>query len=181
MKKVIFILSVGHSGSTLLDIMLGQFNNIFSTGELKHLTWQYYRQITNDPTTQKCTCSKSFDQCEVWSKVIDDLANFRNVDIKDVPELVPLKHFDSLFYFANLKKDKILRYIYNRNLVYKLIPQHIFTLLFKKVNENNIILYQSIYDQNPNVDYIIDSSKNIIRYNELKKQHTLFLLFSFVI
>jgi len=44
MKKIVYILSVGHSGSTLLDMLLGQFPNIFSTGELKHLTWQLYRE-----------------------------------------------------------------------------------------------------------------------------------------
>jgi len=174
MKKIIFILSVGHSGSTLLDIALGQFKNTFSTGELKHLTWQYYRKIENIDSVQKCTCGEYFDACKVWSKVIDDLATFRNVDIKDVPELVPIKYFDSLSYFTHFKKDKILKYIYKWNVFHKIIPEKIISYKLNKVNENNKILYQSIFNHNPNIDYIIDSSKNIIRFNELRKKMAVF-------
>ncbi|MFW5804266.1 MAG: hypothetical protein ACOCWG_03435 [bacterium] len=40
MAKLIYIISTGHSGSTLLDILLGTFNNVFSTGEFRYFTWQ---------------------------------------------------------------------------------------------------------------------------------------------
>ncbi len=174
MKKIIFILSVGHSGSTLLDIALGQFKNTFSTGELKHLTWQYYRKIKNIDSVQKCTCGKYFDACVVWSAVIEDLAKFRDTDKKDVPERVPLKHFDSLSYFADFKKDKLLRYIYKWNLFYKIIPEHVFSYHLKRMNENNEKLYESIFNADENIEYIIDSSKDIIRFNELIKRMDVF-------
>ncbi|MDZ7721966.1 MAG: hypothetical protein U5R06_03840 [candidate division KSB1 bacterium] len=174
MKKVIFILSVGHSGSTLLDISLGQFKNTFSTGELKHLTWQYYRKIENIDSVQKCTCGEYFDNCIVWSNVINDLAKYRKVEIKKTPELVPIKHFDSLSYFTDFKKDKIIRYIYKWNLFYKIIPQKLFSNYLKKSNANNKVIYDSIFSHNPMIEYIIDSSKDIIRFNELRKKIDVF-------
>lgn len=174
MKKVIFILSVGHSGSTLIDISLGQFKNTFSTGELKHLTWQYYRKIENVDSVQKCTCGEYFDKCQVWANVIKDLAEYRNVDINDVPQMVPIKYFDNFSYVKDYKKDKTIRYFYKRNLKYKIIPQIVFSSFLKRINKNNICLYDSVFKNNNEIEYIIDSSKDIIRFNELRKQIEVF-------
>lgn len=174
MKKVIFILSVGHSGSTLLDITLGQFSNTFSTGELKHLTWQYYRRINNLESTQKCTCGNDFDNCEVWAKVFKNLAAYRNIHIKEIPEKLSIKHLDSLSFFEDPLFKKILRFVYKWSLHFSLLPSFLFRSFFKKTNENNVRLYKSIFDDNKSLDYIIDSSKDIIRFNELRKSFDVF-------
>jgi hypothetical protein len=39
-SKIIFIISAGHSGSTLLDLLIGTLPSVVSTGELIWLPWQ---------------------------------------------------------------------------------------------------------------------------------------------
>ena len=41
--KLIYIVAAGHSGSTLLDMLIGSIPGVFSTGELNHLPWQLSR------------------------------------------------------------------------------------------------------------------------------------------
>ena len=43
MVNLIYIVSPGHSGSTLLDMLLGSLPGVFSLGECTYLPWQLYR------------------------------------------------------------------------------------------------------------------------------------------
>lgn len=61
---VLCIIGKGRSGSTLLDMMLGQIEGVFSTGELGRL-WEWgllggYR----------CGCGHPLPDCPVWSAVV---------------------------------------------------------------------------------------------------------------
>jgi hypothetical protein len=48
MKKVAFIMSAGHSGSSLLSLILGSHPKVFSTGELKGLPNRYRKNLYID-------------------------------------------------------------------------------------------------------------------------------------
>jgi hypothetical protein len=62
--KVIFILGSGHSGSTLLDLMLGAHKLAFSAGELSKL-WGY-----SGPDVKKtCACGQRIADCDFWNEV----------------------------------------------------------------------------------------------------------------
>lgn len=60
---LIFIAGAGHSGSTLLDMILSAHSNIFGTGELYHLG--------SNENESRCTCGKSYQDCRVWSKILN--------------------------------------------------------------------------------------------------------------
>lgn len=70
--KLIYILAAGHSGSTLLDLALGQNPHVCSTGELTFLPWQFVR---NGKVCTKgedyCTCGSCFSECSFWEKVLE--------------------------------------------------------------------------------------------------------------
>ena len=94
MSKVIYILSKSHSGSTLLDYVVGSIPGAFSTGEVTYLPWQIQRGRGNPPTVTKeqaldtqdvCTCLKSFQECELWSRVIERLSEKVGFDIYKDP------------------------------------------------------------------------------------------------
>lgn len=174
MNKNLYILSTGHSGSTLLDIFLGQFDNTLSTGELKHLTWQYYREIKNIDTKQKCTCGATFTNCELWSEVISKMGQSKNIDKKDVPEKLKIKYFDSLSFFKNTKSHAVLRRLYKFNRWNMNLPKIILSLFLKRVNQNNLLIANSIREIRPEIQFIIDSSKDIIKYSEMRKKHDAF-------
>lgn len=61
--KVLFIAGWGRSGSTLLDMLLGQIEGFFSAGEVRYV-WDR-GMLENRP----CGCSKKFVDCAVWGRV----------------------------------------------------------------------------------------------------------------
>lgn len=61
--KVIYISGNGHSGSTLLDIILGSAEGFFSGGELTFITRD---SIFNE----YCSCGEKMKACPVWSEVV---------------------------------------------------------------------------------------------------------------
>lgn len=62
--KVLFIAGPGRSGSTLLDMLLGQINGFYSTGELRFIWSRSFEQ------NQLCGCGKPFRECEFWTEVV---------------------------------------------------------------------------------------------------------------
>lgn len=68
LPKVLFIAGAGRSGTTLLDLLLGQAEGVFSAGELH----RYWDQIDADDAT--CGCGKSLRDCPVWREVEARLA-----------------------------------------------------------------------------------------------------------
>jgi Sulfotransferase family len=66
--KVIFIASLSHSGSTLLDLMLNAHPDVVSVGELKQLG--RFARLEKPGRRLRCTCgAESLWVCEFWSKV----------------------------------------------------------------------------------------------------------------
>ena len=62
-KKLIYITAYSRSGSTLLDIILGNRADVFSSGELFRLTTSGWM---ND---EFCSCHTRVSKCSLWSKV----------------------------------------------------------------------------------------------------------------
>ena len=71
---VLFIAGTGRSGSTLLSNILGQVDGLWSVGELRHF-WQ--RGIIEN---WRCGCGLSFDQCSIWSQIIDEAFDTGGID-----------------------------------------------------------------------------------------------------
>lgn len=66
--KLIYIAGYGRSGSTLLDIALGQHPNVLGAGEISPLTRHVWE---ND---EYCACSKRVRSCPFWSSVMSEWA-----------------------------------------------------------------------------------------------------------
>ena len=66
--KIVFIASLSHSGSTLLDLMLNASPDIVSVGELKKLG--RFARFEQRKSRHSCTCGcPSLWDCGFWSKV----------------------------------------------------------------------------------------------------------------
>ena len=74
--KIIYILGDGHSGSTILDLILGSHTEIEGVGELT--TFDRYKQyLLKDKTASKdflCACGATIDKCGYWNKIMDRLS-----------------------------------------------------------------------------------------------------------
>jgi hypothetical protein len=61
--QIIYIMGSGHSGSTLLDIILGNHPDVVSVGELTYLVRDAW--IDN----KRCACGTTGNECPFWSAV----------------------------------------------------------------------------------------------------------------
>lgn len=80
--KLIYIAGGGHSGSTLLDLILGASSNGFGMGEV--CFYNSYRYQLDDPKlyaikSNKCSCGNDFDNCSFWNEVHQESG--KNLDI----------------------------------------------------------------------------------------------------
>lgn len=60
--QLIYIGPFGYSGSTLVDMYLSKYENIFSIGEaISYSTWKAENRL--------CTCRELIHECDFWSKI----------------------------------------------------------------------------------------------------------------
>ena len=187
--KVIYIAGMGHSGSTLLDFLLGNMPGVFSTGENVNLFFQIYRsqQGINLPEKVKkkinryirinyknthCSCLREFSDCAVWSKVVDALSRKIGYDIWKDPlryriYYPPLGTTPPSFYLFG----KVQRKLTTLSHTYKPLSAFgdIISILSRKITDNNWRLFDTIREQTGR-DFIVDSSKDIHRFHYLYQQ-----------
>ena len=65
MRKIVYICSLGHSGSTLLSLILGQHNDVIPLGEILSL-----KDRSDNFVNRVCTCGEKLAKCDLWGDVI---------------------------------------------------------------------------------------------------------------
>ncbi len=99
--KVLFIASSGRSGTTLLDRLLGQINDLFSAGELRYIWERGFKE------NQLCGCNKSFKECDVWQQVIKNAFNNPLIIYENIDEIIKLQYsVDRIRYIPFLRYEK---------------------------------------------------------------------------
>jgi len=81
MSKLIYIVSTGHSGSTLTDMWIGKIRSVFSTGEIVHLPWQIWRGENPEDKQTYCSCGDAFKDCDFWQKTFSKVKEKTGHDI----------------------------------------------------------------------------------------------------
>jgi hypothetical protein len=82
--KVLYVVGLGRSGSTILSNSLGQIPSFFSGGELNFI-WRH-----NVIENRLCGCGRPFRECPVWPKVMDEA--FGGMDEVDPREMMRLQN-----------------------------------------------------------------------------------------
>ena len=62
--RVLYVLGIYHSGTTVLSNLVGQLDGFFAVGELRTL-WP--KLILPDP---RCGCGEPLQTCPVWSRIL---------------------------------------------------------------------------------------------------------------
>lgn len=78
--RVLYIAGAGRSGSTLLELILGNIDGFCSVGEIRYL-WEYWRE-----TGRLCGCKEPLSRCSLWSDVRHSLED-RDVALLRASEL----------------------------------------------------------------------------------------------
>lgn len=76
--KFVFICAAGHSGSTLLDLLLGAHSRGLSLGEITQLP----KNIALDSV---CSCNEKLSQCRFWTSIITGFGRSIDVDLWQDP------------------------------------------------------------------------------------------------
>lgn len=160
--RYVFICSAGHSGSTLLDLLLGGNRQVTSLGEITHLP-------KNLALNTRCTCGAPVRSCELWSAVIADISLEMGVRVETNPYMLDLGFIDAhkvidkshqTFWYKVIQKWLLgFYYLYLRYGI-PLIPaigRH-----FDRVSENNWRLYETVL-RATGKSVVVDSSKSYFK------------------
>lgn len=146
--EVLYIVGSGHSGSTILNLILGSSNNAFSTSELIFLN-ERFQNLRKDgsplPENERyCTCGSLLTNCKFWSPI-----------------------------FENIESESLFKYVRSPMLRYIQAVKSIFT--FSQIENSEDLKLMQLIAQNSREEYslkqsccIIDSSKNLNRLLFLK-------------
>ena len=157
--KTIFIVSAGHSGSTILDLLLGTVPGIFSTGELAHLPFLFER----DPVDEACSCGSRFSECEFWKQVTEKIDYPINVNILRAKHISHFNRMDHLKRHLWLRPARAVAEMGIRTGPEKGIAKMTSKALGLAGPAKNLArLYQAIGEVSGS-QFVVDSSKDIIR------------------
>lgn len=120
--QIVFILGAGHSGSTLLDMAIGNHSQAFSLGEIVNLR----EELDKDETL--CGCGKWLKNCAFWQVVFKDMANAYPGDWKKFglqeAEAGRLSKLQRIMIMSGLLKAKHHPFIQNNLLLYTTVMAH---------------------------------------------------------
>lgn len=169
MVKYIYICAAGHSGSTLLDRLLGSHANIESLGEISHLP-------KNIALNTLCTCGEPVKECAVWGKILRIIGDRLGHDFLKHPYALNLGYISPQVVrdkhrhgpFNKLKKNYYhgVWYLQQRFDLKSLLP--LLGPVFQGIN-NNFLLYDTVRSV-LDVDMIVDSSKHYLKAIELYRK-----------
>jgi len=142
MFKVIYILSGGHSGSTLLDLIIGSAPEVFSVGEGKF----FGEYIEQGPVATPCTCGQSFRDCVFWSQFQSE----SKYSIRRWPQ--PVEGLKILWNIVNPFTSRFVQTEQEQN-------ESFFQQIFKQASSLK-----------PQLKYILDSSKDVFRLYRLARE-----------
>jgi len=72
MRPLVFIAGLGHSGSTVLDLIVGGQPRFVGLGEVKQVL-QGDRLQRDRLQTEVCTCGRTMPECEFWGRALERL------------------------------------------------------------------------------------------------------------
>ena len=145
-KGIIYIIGRGHSGTTVLDAILGNSDHIESVGEL-------VSGLSRWPA-EMCSCGKCVDSCQFWQSVTEYYSDHRksrrySYEFSEMCNIL----------VSNAKITKLVKVLLN------------ITKKQQSINDSEDLLFDSIYHGSNKQDvYILDSSKEMTRGLALLKR-----------
>jgi len=170
MIKYVYICSAGHSGSTLLDLLLGSHSKVESLGEIAHLP-------KNIALNTECSCREPVQSCSLWKPVIANLGAEIGADLIDDPYALNTGYPKAIVIVD--KKHQTPGYLIKRKIVHGLVylenryGVNFFPFLkkdFKESLDARFKLYDSVR-KHQNVDVVVDSSKTYLEAIALYQQN----------
>jgi hypothetical protein len=156
--KVLYVFGAGHSGSTLLDVLLNRHPDIAGTGELHRLCLS--------PESRLCGCGELLTQCTWWQPVIARYAQMHAKDGEarqrlwaDAPVSLPRDGYATDLPFRFLEVAAVTGSAKLAELAFK---YNATAAQYRRVIANSLDLCRAIADVH-RVSVIVDSTKDPLR------------------
>ena len=173
---LIYIVARGHSGSTLLELMLNRDSNIAAMGEIDLFNLQLFR----DESTRwigQCSCGARPAECPRWSVVLQSLENTYGRDLVNQPFSLRMSDVGLEEEFGSKKKFALTRHLFHRSLRYAAY-KHRFEFLLdlipvyrKWVRRRDLVA--TAYAESANANAVVDASKDPLHMRDLLRYSTL--------
>ena len=168
-SKLIYICSRGHSGSTLLDVVVGACVDCFSCGELQYLGWQLRRAVTFGSSLENenvCSCGLPFLTCEIWGRVLHVVR--AESGPKELRRTVILGSQDPND--AELSLHRLIFLAYRHALIDPSLKwfSSIVGSMLATATRRSWRLIDTI-SQESGCKYVVDSSKELVRFELLRR------------
>jgi len=156
--QCLYICGAGHSGSTLLDMLLGSHSRIASLGEIINLPMDL-------ATNSTCTCGQKVRECGLWSAVVREFEQRQGLDIEKNPYALNLGPIYAAVgdarvtgggYRLRRRLGAALHYLELRAGLFGTL-RPLLPATYKGL-DNNLLLYD-IVGRRLGADFVVDSSK----------------------
>lgn len=158
MVQCLYICGAGHSGSTLLDMLLGSHSRIASLGEIINLPMDL-------ATNSTCTCGEQVRGCALWSEVVREFEHRQGLDLARNPYALNLGPIYAVAgdprvtggtYRLRRRLGAALHYLELRAGLFGTLRPLLPTIYGGL--DNNLLLYD-IVGRQLDADFVVDSSK----------------------
>lgn len=158
----VFICAAGHSGSTLLDLLLGSHSNVVSLGEVTQLPKNLALNTT-------CTCGLPVQDCDFWARVLRLLSQRLRLNIEKDPYALDLGFIDARVVVDHARQTRW--YDLHRKMVtgaayahwrYRVPGLSLFTRVYEQAMRNNLALYDVAREVSGS-RVVVDSTKHYMK------------------
>ncbi len=145
MSTLLYVLGSGHSGSSLLDALLGLSPDTQSTGELHRLSLE--------PAERLCSCGATLDNCPYWTSIREFIASAEHTQIETWQQYPVSAQPDS-------RKERVARFLARASIL-PAVPNGFGTWKRKDqlAASNTIVLAKAIANA-CTIKLVVDSTKN---------------------
>ncbi len=168
--RYIYICSAGHSGSTLLDLLIGSHPRIASLGEIDQLS-------KNLALDTECSCGSRVTACAVWREVVRRVGDAKGINVLAHPyelhmgypkaSVVIDRSHQTSAYLARRELVLGLYYLYLKS--GSRLPERLVRPVIAAI-DNNVLVFESVR-QVLGVDAIVDSSKSYLKAVAMYRRH----------
>lgn len=162
MTRVLYICSAGHSGSTLLDLLLGSQSQSASLGEITH----FPKNLALDTD---CACGEPISRCELWQQVISHLESTqRFADLHANPYQLNLGFIEASSVIDHAQQTRwrmaYRKLLYGLSVGYLSSGNRLLLPAFKHLQSlaQNKMEFLNAIAEVGGFDYLIDSSKHYL-------------------
>lgn len=151
---VIYIASIGRSGSTLLELLLNGFENLWTMGELFVLPWYI------GENRGRCGCGHTVVECDFWQPIVNRMRPLLGVEGNIA--LFRDTYSNGKFF----RPGDLLRILFKTRAVFESKTDSYCSDNFKLLAE---IREQAQIRRQKKIEYLVDASKDFYRLHRLSR------------